>query len=161
MNAIGITDLQHYELPGGLSNESTSYNQTEIMRILNRLTEAQDPLKVKTKKLFEKASIGCSGLSKEGRRVSYFSDEERRELMEEYKDENRRIAGEYLNREELFLSGDIFGFLNNRFFFIFIFIKFKFLQIFFLFFNCFNYSLIIFFISFISFMHRDYFHWLF
>ncbi len=109
MNAIGITDIRHYELPGGLSNESTTYNQTEIMRILNRLTEAHEPLKVSTKKFFEKASIDCSGLSKEERKLSYFSDEERRKLMEEYKDENRRIAGEYLNREELFLSGDSSG----------------------------------------------------
>ena len=106
MNAIGITDQQGYELPGGLSNESTTYNQTEIMRILNRLTEASDPLKVKTKKFFEKASIDCSGISKDKRKLSYFSDNERRDLMDEYKDENRRIAREYLNRDELFLSGD-------------------------------------------------------
>lgn len=104
LNAIGIKDQKPYEIPRGAANESTNYSQTEIMRIINRLVEADKPLKFKTKSFFKNASVTVSDLSKEGRDLSYFSEEERRQLMAEYEEENRRIAREYLDRDRLFMS---------------------------------------------------------
>ncbi len=104
MDCLGISDQSGYRLPPRSANESTTYGQTEIMRILNRLTEAGEPLKVQSKNFFKKTALECSELKKDDKRLSYFSDEERKKLLSEFAEENQRIAETYLDRKELFIS---------------------------------------------------------
>ena len=104
LDALNIHNHKPYKIPPKSVNDSTNYNQTEIIRILNRLVTADRPLKAQTKSFFKKSALACSELGREEKKYSYLSDAERKNLMEEYEKENDQIAEEYLGRESLFLS---------------------------------------------------------
>ncbi len=104
LDALSIKDQHSYEFPNRPENESLSCNQTEILRIMNRLAEMDPPLTLRTKSMFINASRFCTGLIGSDKKLSYLSDEERTQLMAEYEDENHRIAEKYLGRDKLFIS---------------------------------------------------------
>lgn len=102
--ALGISDISGCALPEALVNESLSYNQAEIKRLINGMAGENDSTLSGYTKLTRNASLLCSELNEDEVRYSYFSAEEKESFMQRFEEGNRRVAREYLNREELFLS---------------------------------------------------------
>ena len=99
LETIGITDTTGFIWPANDANTSLDCDYTEIKRVLNKLDSSATAYS-KENNFFMNAVLECStefgGKSKE----RLMSEEETREFLERYKEENEKIAREYLGSED-------------------------------------------------------------
>ena len=102
MKDLGLKEGLPVKLPARGVNVSLTHNQAELKRLMNRLTDLNTKEGMEAEELFRNAALDCSALKKDPDGCRYFSGEERAAFCARYEEGNRRIAREYLGREELF-----------------------------------------------------------
>lgn len=98
--AIQQTDL--FEPLEEKINPSMNNNYAEIKRIMNGLLSEDFGQRTKEQKWLKKIVMDCVTEEKTQYKSSMFSEEERHEFMEGVEKSNRKIAREYMGRDQLF-----------------------------------------------------------
>ncbi|MDE5862721.1 MAG: hypothetical protein K2H34_00050 [Lachnospiraceae bacterium] len=98
IDAIGLTYSEEYHVKKEQRNISLTQNSNEIKRILNKLPQ----LDTDNNALFKQILTEQSLYHDDSKGYSMFSETEKMDFLERYREGNIRIAKEYLGEEELF-----------------------------------------------------------
>ena len=96
LNIVGLAYSDEYTIVKETANISLTKNNLEIKRILNEMSDLDEP----SNKVLRSCLSKCSELSSDDKKYSMFSEQEMREFLSKCEEGNNKIVEEYLNGEE-------------------------------------------------------------
>ncbi len=96
LNIVGLTYSDEYTIVKETANISLTKNNLEIKRILNEMSDLDEP----SNKVLRSCLSKCSEQSSDDKKYSMFSEQEMREFLSKCEEGNNKIVEEYLNGEE-------------------------------------------------------------
>ena len=105
LGVLGIDSDEGFLLPGKPANESLTDNQTEIMRVTNRLLDPGTEAGNNASRFFQRAGLFASARRPDKGKKTYLDQEGKTAFQKQFEEGNKRVAEEYLGQEELFQKG--------------------------------------------------------
>ncbi len=102
LRSLGIDSIEGFKLPPKKANESLSYNQTEILRVMNKLVDTEEPYALEFSRFIKNIGLYCTSVHPDTIKYAYMSDENKRKFMDKFREGNDWIAKEFVGREFLF-----------------------------------------------------------